>query len=200
MSGSTDIPLRWLADYVDGVLGGPRLERVEEALGEEDTAVRLDRLRATVERLADGPLDAPPPEVERRAVALFQTVHGGLVWPPPGVLVGELVADHGAGLVGVRSGGETRRLVWTLDGYDVDSSFVRTDRGIDLLGQFLAVGTARDRALGGTVEVRDEAGATRVAEIEPDGRFTFRDLVPGMHRLSGAIAGAAFRLTPVLVA
>lgn len=197
--GSHAISLRWLADYVDGVLVGSRLSEVEAALSESETLARVEALRATIERIAEGPLDGPPSEVEAAAVGLFRAVHHDVVWPPPGVFLGELVFDHADELVGVRSGAETRRLLWTLPDFDVDASLVQTDLGVDLLGQFLALDPASAVELEGHVQLRDEDGRTHRAEVEPDGRFTFRGLARGLHRPSGHVLGHEFVLTPVLV-
>ena len=197
------LPLRWLADHLDGCLAGPRAVRTREHLddGCEACAERLEALSALLAALREGPLDHPPRRLVREALDLFDQVRGHLPSAVEGTRVGQLILDVRVGqAVALRSRlGDDRKLLWTIDEYEMDASLQARGEGFDLLGQVVPPGDDPAAAVEGhVVAYRDHDEVDR-ASIGPDGRFTFRGLTAGPYAFGGAVDGTPFLLPVVIV-
>lgn len=196
MSGR-HVPFRWLVDVADGVLTGPRYDRVEAHMSqgcprcERDLAWVVETLGA----MREGPLEAPPASAVRLAIAAAAGTRPAA--GPGGVT---LLADRRGELVaGMRDCGvSTRRLLWTLPGYELDLAVDCGPRTCDLFGQVVPEGDDPSRTVTG--RVRAVSGkSVREASVTSDGRFDLRGIPPGAVRLEGTVDGVPFVLPEVVL-
>jgi hypothetical protein len=192
------VPFRWLVDRREGLLGAPRSDEADRHLA--SGCVRCVGRAAHVERLVDaisaGPLAPAPNRLIESALALFAESYDGVAAAPSGVAFGSLLFDQRTAFAAtLRSApGDTRRMLWTFDEYELDACLVTVGTGHDLLGQVVALDDSPDGTVSGHVAVRLDVGGSTTVALEPDGRFTFRGLASGPCALAGVVGGRRFLL------
>ena len=196
-------PLRWFADRVDGKLSTPRTARLEAhlAAGCAPCEARDASLRGTIAALRSGPLPEPPAALRRRAARLHMRARVAALAESARRVVARLVHDGFASpAMALRAApGDERRVLWAMDRWEIDACLVTGARGADLLGHVVPLD---DGGGGGVIEGELAArlgSRTRRERLADDGRFTFRDLAPGVWTLEGRIGATEFALPPLVV-
>lgn len=193
---------RRLVDRHDRRLS-PRLASAAEAhlaSGCATCATDARLVERLIAAIGDGPLEAPPRAAEREAAALLRSTYLAFA-QDAGLVVGVLLldrTDESAALLRAAAG-ETRRLLWTVGGYEVDASLVARAGGTDVLAQIVPGGDDPDARVAGEVAARRGDAVTARAAIAPDGRFTFRALARGLYTFEGRVDGMRFVLPPLHV-
>lgn len=197
------LPWRWLADRRDGVIAPARAVEADAHLATECRCCRAreSSVRRVVAAVAAGALERPPAAADRRVVAAFASVRGVARRPAADVLFGALVLDQQCDLaLAMRSdGADSRRLLWSLPGYEIDASLVAESGRCDVLGQIVPSGDEPGAAMSGEVRAVRGRRTIATAPVAPDGRFTFRGLPAGPQTFEGTVEGRAFVLPPVVL-
>jgi anti-sigma factor RsiW len=195
-------PLRWFADRVDGRLSTPRTTQLEAhlAAGCAPCDARDAALRRTIAALKSGPLPEPPAELRRGAARLHTRARVAAMIDSARRVVARLVHDGlGAPALALRAApGDERRVLWAMDRWEIDACLVTGARGADLLGQVVPLDDAGGGAIAGELAAR-LGSLTRRQHLADDGRFTFRDLAPGVWTIEGRIGATEFTLPPLVV-
>jgi len=195
-------PLRWFADRADGKLSSPRIARLDAHLagGCAACAVRDAALLRTIAALKAGPLPEPPAALRRTAARLHTRARVAAMFDAARRVVATLVHDGLASpAMALRAApGDERRMLWAMDHWEIDACLVTGARGADLLGQVVPLDDAGGDAIAGELAAR-LGSRTRKERLAEDGRFTFRDLGPGVWTIEGRIGATAFTLPPLVV-
>ncbi len=195
-------PLRWFADRIDGKLAAARAATLDAhlAAGCAACSAREAALRRTVAALHAGPLEAPPPSLRRSAARLHATARVLAAFESVKRVVASLVVDgRAAPAFALRAApGDERRMLWAMDHWEIDGCLVTGPRGADLLGQVLPLDEGACGKIDGELAAR--RGTRTVRErLTEDGRFSFRDLTPGVWRIEGRVGTTEFALPPLVV-
>lgn len=199
---SSHPPLRWFADRHDGVLPRARAARLDAhlATGCAACASRDAALRRTIAALRAGPLDPAPRGLVRAAVRAHRDARVAAAIASVRRVVAELVFGGApAPEFAMRAAeGDERRLLWTVDGWDVDVCITTGARGADVLGQIVPRDDAVAAHIDATIAARSGSKCVQ-ARVEESGRFALRALAPGAWTLEGRVGGTAFTTTPFVV-
>ena len=200
------LPLRWLADHVDGTLHAARASKLTShlALGCARCTARLTQLRSTITALTDGPLDEPPRNLRRAAQRLPGEARLAALGSRIRRVIAHLVSDgRTAPAFALRAAvGDERRLLWSADGWEIDACVVSGASGADLLGQILP---CDDGTLDGAEDVAVASVTARSgrrvrhAALAPEGRFTLRELATGLWTIEARIGNVAVVLPAFVV-
>jgi hypothetical protein len=195
------LPLRRLADLVDGKLSAARAAQVAEHLagGCAECAAREEALRRTLGAMRAGPLPAPPRRLVRRAALAFAETRVVAAIAAAGRIMARLVFDaRTAGTLALRAApGAERRLLWNVGGFDVDACIVTGERASDLLGQVVRE-DGEDAPLAGHVSACRRGASLRTA-LAADGRFVIRGIGAGTWTLVGRVGRLEFAVPPFVV-
>ena len=199
---SPHAPLRWFADRQDGVLTRARAARLDAhlATGCAACTARDAALRRTIAALRAGPLEAAPRPLVRAAVRAHRAARVAAgVESVRRVLASLVFGGAPAPAFAMRAAeGDERRLLWTVERWDVDVCITTGARGADVLGQVVP----RDDAAAAPVDAQISArcGAKLVrAQVGADGRFAFRGLAAGAWTLEGRVGDTEFATPPFVV-
>jgi hypothetical protein len=194
---------RLLLDHHDGVLSGRRGAEVSAHLGTgcatcEAKVAAFAELTATI---ADGPLERPPRAVVRRARALFGRARlRGAVARAREVLARVIFDEQLRPAAALRSmPGTVRRVLWSLERYEVYATAAPRPDGIELRGHVLPLVDDGRTAVGGRVTLESSSGPARRAVLDDEGGFVFRGLRAGTYVLRGAVEDVEFRTPPVVL-
>ncbi len=192
---------RRLLDVADGLFDDVRVRAASDHV-ESGCAPCRDELASIIalrDRVADGPLEAPPRAALRRASRLFVAarVRAGVAVVQR--VIATLVMDgRMAAAPALRSAGDGRRLLWTIGELELFATLSSGSRGALLRGQFLPADDEAPAPTGAVRLVRDGRVAVH-AELDDDGEFAARCLMPGTYVIEGEVGDVAFASPPFVV-
>ncbi len=200
-TSTTHPRFRRLLDVADGLLDDPRVHaaslHVEAGCARcSDELVSISALRDAV---VAGPLAPPPLAAVRRATRLFATrrLREGVA-AAQRVLAALVFDQRMAAAPALRSGGDGRRLLWTVGDMELFATLSDDGDGVTLRGQFLPSDAEAPSPSGDVRVVRDGRVAAR-PRLNDDAEFAARRLRAGTYVIEGEVGDVAFASPPFVV-
>jgi hypothetical protein len=175
-----------LTNYLENQLSDAERAQLEMHLSQpcQKCSVKIDRLRSVLAISAADRTVAPPPDVLKQAIALYQKRVNPALLPHMRVLAAlQFDSRLQASPAAFRGVARTRQLLFTAQEVDIDLQLTPEHGDQNLVGQILGPKQNQQIPLA-FVSLQNKTGKLlKGAETDPYGQFAFRQILPGVYDL-----------------